>query len=196
MKLQQITEMAAKKLCPLCGKTMAANHYWYKGGWRCKKSASSDTSSSSVTPIAPVAKIAPAEQPAPDQKPVQRKATVPVNVEKIRELIPELDWQDDPDVAGDIFWQVSKHNGKVDVSWEYTFRRDTPTGAYADKQRLINVANNRLALLANTFPDSLLSIRPLTPALVRAEEQRKESNGESAYSEYEQTIGGYATFMG
>lgn len=41
MKLQEtlpvLTEMAAKKECPHCGKTMAANHYWYKGGWKCKK---------------------------------------------------------------------------------------------------------------------------------------------------------------
>lgn len=27
-----------KKICPDCGKSMAGNHYWYKGGWRCKKS--------------------------------------------------------------------------------------------------------------------------------------------------------------
>jgi hypothetical protein len=32
-----LTEMAAKKQCEHCGKTMAANHYWYKGGWKCKK---------------------------------------------------------------------------------------------------------------------------------------------------------------
>lgn len=36
MKLSAITEMAAKKYCPNCGKTMAGHHYWYKGGWRCK----------------------------------------------------------------------------------------------------------------------------------------------------------------
>jgi hypothetical protein len=32
----QLTEMAAKKQCDKCGKTMAAYHYWYKGGWKCK----------------------------------------------------------------------------------------------------------------------------------------------------------------
>ena len=37
MKLQQLNEMAAKKICPDCGKSMAGHHYWYKGGWRCKK---------------------------------------------------------------------------------------------------------------------------------------------------------------
>lgn len=37
--VQQISEMAKPvKLCPKCGKSMAANHYWYKGGWKCKGS--------------------------------------------------------------------------------------------------------------------------------------------------------------
>ena len=31
-----LQEMAAMKLCPLCSKSMAANHYWYKGAWKCK----------------------------------------------------------------------------------------------------------------------------------------------------------------
>lgn len=43
--LYPLTEMAAKKQCELCGKTMAANHYWYKGGWKCKKSADADKQS-------------------------------------------------------------------------------------------------------------------------------------------------------
>lgn len=49
MKLEDVAifEMAAKKTCEHCGKTMAANHYWYKGGWKCKKS-------SSATPAADV----------------------------------------------------------------------------------------------------------------------------------------------
>lgn len=38
----KLMEMAAKKHCDKCGKTMAANHFWYKGGWRCKKSATAD----------------------------------------------------------------------------------------------------------------------------------------------------------
>lgn len=38
--VEVLTEMAAKKTCEHCGKTMAANHYWYKGGWKCKKAKS------------------------------------------------------------------------------------------------------------------------------------------------------------
>lgn len=41
-EVQDLLEMAAKKICPTCGKSMAGNHYWYKdksgkGGWKCKK---------------------------------------------------------------------------------------------------------------------------------------------------------------
>lgn len=54
MKFSQfLNEMAAKKLCDKCGKTMAANHYWYKGGWKCK--------AVKPAPVAPVAtKLGPA----------------------------------------------------------------------------------------------------------------------------------------
>ena len=36
MKIHTLFEMAAKKICPNCGKSMTGNHYWYKGGWKCK----------------------------------------------------------------------------------------------------------------------------------------------------------------
>lgn len=31
----KLFEMAAKKICEKCGKSMSGNHYWYKGGWKC-----------------------------------------------------------------------------------------------------------------------------------------------------------------
>ena len=35
---QLMMEMARPaKICPDCGKSMAGNHFWYKGGWKCKK---------------------------------------------------------------------------------------------------------------------------------------------------------------
>lgn len=45
MKLSSLTtptilmEMAAKKVCPVCGHGMVNNHYYYQGGWRCKSSS-------------------------------------------------------------------------------------------------------------------------------------------------------------
>lgn len=38
-EIAQIMEMARPaKICKKCGKSMAGHHYWYKGGWNCKKS--------------------------------------------------------------------------------------------------------------------------------------------------------------
>lgn len=38
MKVTQLLEMAKpKKICPECGRGTLEGHYWYKGGWRCKK---------------------------------------------------------------------------------------------------------------------------------------------------------------
>lgn len=43
-ELVQLIEMARPaKICPDCGKSMSGNHYWYKGGWRCKKSSKEGT---------------------------------------------------------------------------------------------------------------------------------------------------------
>lgn len=45
LEIAQLMEMARPaKICPKCGKSMAGHHYWYKGGWKCKKAnLSSDT---------------------------------------------------------------------------------------------------------------------------------------------------------
>ncbi len=38
LEIAQMMEMARPaKICPKCGKSMAGHHYWYKGGWKCKK---------------------------------------------------------------------------------------------------------------------------------------------------------------
>lgn len=50
MLLQELMEMARpKKICPDCNKSMSGNHYWYKGGWRCKKSNRTDSSDEKPT---------------------------------------------------------------------------------------------------------------------------------------------------
>lgn len=38
----QLSEMAKpKKICSSCGNQMTGFHFWYRGGWRCKKSSGS-----------------------------------------------------------------------------------------------------------------------------------------------------------
>lgn len=67
---------APKKICPICGNPMTGYHYWYKGGWRCKKS--------SIDPNAqPANNAAPAQpaQPAQPANPATAPATnaTPIN---------------------------------------------------------------------------------------------------------------------
>lgn len=46
VEISQMMEMARPaKICPDCSKSMAGNHYWYKGGWKCKKSSLADKKS-------------------------------------------------------------------------------------------------------------------------------------------------------
>lgn len=40
LEIKQLVEMARPaKICDKCGKSMAGHHYWYKGGWKCKKAS-------------------------------------------------------------------------------------------------------------------------------------------------------------
>lgn len=34
---EQVSEMAAKKICDKCGNSMSGHHFWRKGGWHCIK---------------------------------------------------------------------------------------------------------------------------------------------------------------
>lgn len=85
MKLTQIqhplTEMAAKKICPICGHPMSGYHYWYKGGWKCKQSslnpkpaATAAATAAAGTP--PPTPQAPTPQAAPQPQKGRSKATV------------------------------------------------------------------------------------------------------------------------
>lgn len=98
--LATLTEMAAKKICPTCGLSMAGNHYWYKGGWRCKsanvaKKLASDEAKNiadqdqPATPEQPGDTVQPTTQPQPTSH-VPRTAIdnadstpVSVNVERL-----------------------------------------------------------------------------------------------------------------
>lgn len=82
MLLQPLNEMAAKKICPQCGLSMAKNHYWYKGGWRCKKSnmeVATNIRNADAEKLAAAKPQAPA-QPAP--APAERER--PTSIEQVR----------------------------------------------------------------------------------------------------------------
>lgn len=80
MELQKLSEMAAKKICGVCGNPMSGFHYWYKGGWKCKQSSLNPQAAATqgTAPATPGATpTAPAPKPSPSpQKKVGPKATL------------------------------------------------------------------------------------------------------------------------
>lgn len=174
MKLQTLCEMAAKKLCPTCGKSMAANHYWYKGGWRCKK-------------------------PKDDQQPAPQSTTRPtpttptsstISIDEIRKLVPELERETYGDM---IEWQVYEHKGTISAVWDYTFKRSTRLGAYNYNRQRINAANARIKQIADKYPANVVKVHYVTAESARASDEWAEDNGDDSYSEYEQSLSGGVT---
>ncbi|WBF04268.1 hypothetical protein [Salmonella phage PST-D24] len=95
----------------------------------------------------------------------------------------------------DLDWQVyTASNGTVlNVAWDITFRRNTTEGAYREFKDQINRANQYLQTVYNDAKSK--GYNPTAPNLMTLERARQSdewamSNGDSAYSEYEQSLGG------
>lgn len=81
MLLKEVTQLAEMarpaKICPKCGKSMAGHHYWYKGGWKCKKGNLKDGEAAeekkeqkkSAAKSKPAEKKAPVKKEAPASRP-------------------------------------------------------------------------------------------------------------------------------
>lgn len=95
MKLRElavthINEMARPaKICPDCGMSMAGHHYWYKGGWKCKKENLAKAAAASDAPVpqstpqqpTPVSTSASAGLPATSQ-PISDVSSTPADPKK------------------------------------------------------------------------------------------------------------------
>jgi hypothetical protein len=93
--------------------------------------------------------------------------------------------------VGECYFQVYGNNGEVIVGWDLTFRRNTCVGAYMDYSSHIARANAIIQELATKYASIVVgSPRLCTKASAQASDNMSESNGDSAYSEYEQSLGG------
>lgn len=99
-----------------------------------------------------------------------------------------------PASSSAIHWQVSQYEGKITVDWDLTFRRNTRAGAYKENKSRIDAANAVIERLASKYADYVdrKSIQTLEKA--KESDEWRESNGDSAYSEYEQSLGGEVRF--
>ncbi|AXY86569.1 hypothetical protein SeSz3_178 [Salmonella phage SenASZ3] len=95
----------------------------------------------------------------------------------------------------DLDWQIyaSRDGQTLNVDWDITFRRNTTEGAYREFKDQINRANQYLQTVYNDAKSK--GYNPTEPNLMTLERARQSdewamSNGDSAYSEYEQSLGG------
>lgn len=208
--IRTLTEMAAKKICDKCGKTMAANHYWYKGGWRCKGASKADNAepAKTVEPVKPAAKatktVAPA--PAPEKKSSQQKPNnkpshpreegprVPVSADLIKQAFPEIKTEQDD--ADKVYWQAYQMaDGRLTVGWEHTFKRNTAAGEFKYGRRKFDEANRRLERLMAEHPQSVTGAKIMTPERAVEQDEWVELNGEPAVTEYERSFGSFVEFL-
>lgn len=96
--------------------------------------------------------------------------------------------------VGQCYFQVYGAPGEVTVGWDLTFRRNTSTGAFKQYQQDINEANARLQRLADKYKSILKNLSLCTLQDAKQNDEWRESDGERAYSEYEQSLGGSVTF--
>lgn len=96
----------------------------------------------------------------------------------------------------DIDWQITNGANGLSINWSITFRRNTSQGAFRDYSVQVNVANAYVKVVADNAKKQgfrVVEMDILTADKARADDERREDYGESAYSEYEQSIGGGIT---
>lgn len=95
-----------------------------------------------------------------------------------------------PGSTNTVSWGASKHNGFVDVYWTVTFRRNTHQGAYRQLRSVVVFADRTLSSIAHKYADKLQ--KPFTEYTERDashDDALREQDGETAYSEMEQSLG-------
>ena len=95
----------------------------------------------------------------------------------------------------DLDWQIyaSRDGQTLNVDWDITFRRNTTEGAFREFKGQIDRANQYLqTVYQDAKSKGYNPTEPNLMTLARAQQSDEwaQENGESAYSEYEQSLGG------
>lgn len=121
----------------------------------------------------------------------ETRATNSIDVEELKKLFPEIN----KETSGkELTWSVREWKGEVFVEWDYTFRRNTRVGAYKENSSRIQQANQRLSMLAEKFKALAPEINLYTMDNAKKGDDWADSNGDSPYSEYEQSFGSSVKF--
>lgn len=114
-----------------------------------------------------------------------------INLEELKKLFPEINKEPSGQALN---WSVREWNGNIFVEWDYTFRRNTRVGAYKQNASRIQQANQRLAFLAEEFKALAPELNLYTMENAKKGDDWADSNGDSPYSEYEQSFGSSIKF--
>ncbi len=110
------------------------------------------------------------------------------------DIIAELKTQYNGVQIGACDFQVYGTAPQVTVSYDLTFRRNTRQGAFKQYTSDISKANKILTAIAEKFKAFNPTVNLVTLDKAKASDDRKEDDGDSAYSEYEQSLGGEVKF--
>ncbi|AIX13076.1 hypothetical protein NW77_068 [Erwinia phage phiEa2809] len=92
----------------------------------------------------------------------------------------------------EVDWQIREHQGKVYADWDITFRRNSRQGAYKENANDIRAANAALTRMAAYLENAGYNVQTYLMTMQDAidiDTQAEVEDG-TAYSEYEQSIGG------
>lgn len=108
------------------------------------------------------------------------------------DLAVELNRQIQGLSRGDLDWQSRLGIDRISVEFDFTFRRNTHVGAFQQYKSQIQASNNRLKAMKELAEKSgfKTEIHELTLKDAQDSDDITERNEGSAYSEYEQSIGG------
>lgn len=90
--------------------------------------------------------------------------------------------------GGEIDWQIREYQGKIYVDWDITFRRNSKTGAFMQFKTEIGRANAALARMEAYLQKN--GYKTQSFILTLDDVRDMDATSDSAYSEYEQSIGG------
>lgn len=119
-----------------------------------------------------------------------RYSEIKAKLNEATSLFDTLKAEIDGKNVGEAYFNVSKNSaGDIEIYWTITFRRDTAAGAFSYYNSTVRSANDKLKQYADRYKDIVKRFSPLTLEAAKGIDERKENNGDDAYSEYEQTMG-------
>lgn len=92
---------------------------------------------------------------------------------------------------GEATYWVRESNDGLEISYSMYFRRNSSKGAFAENEREIKKHNRELENIAKKHGAKIERFSPMTREVAEEMDDLKAMDGENAYSEYEQSIGGH-----